>query len=255
MPRDGGSNDVGVWPRCDGSEDWVGLHGWNGTRRTFDPLLEHLSAEIAFHAVDLPGYGASARPGEWRLRSIGEAVVDALRDAGLGRCSLIGSCSGGVVGLFVAEALGDDLEHFVWLEPFAYVPWYLSVLTLPVVGRLFYSFSFGTTVGRRTANAVLADEDEPDLMASFADTDLDVPYRYLQLFGRLDAPEQFESLSGTKHLVYADRTFDAVRTSVRRWASVWPDAATECVDGAGHLLIEEAPSRIGTYLSGLSRAS
>lgn len=255
MPRDRALSDVAVWQRSEGSSVWVGLHGWNGTRRTFDPLLAHLSAELAFYAVDLPGYGASARPPEWRLPLVGESVVAALREVGVERCSLIGSCSGGVVGLFVAKALGEDLDHFVWLEPFAYVPWYLSLLTMPLLGRLFYAFAFGTNVGRGTANAVLADDGEPDLMASFEDTDLDVPYRYLQLFGRLGAPEQFEGISGTKHLLHAERTFGAVRTSVRRWEAVWPDAVAERIDGAGHLLLEEVPSRVGAYLRDRTRSN
>jgi len=250
MPPDAANSELFVRCHTDGDRVWVGLHGWNGTHRTFDPLVDHVPSNVALYTVDLPGYGDSAPPEVWSLEAVGRKVVDALREIGLEGCSLIGSCSGSVVGLSVARALGDDLEDFVLLEPFAYIPWYLSVLTAPVVGWWFYWLSFGTTLGRRIADAAMADnrDEETDLMASFADNDLAVPHRYLRLFGALGSAEDFADLPGDKHLLYAERTFGAVRHSVEVWRNVWRDARVHQVDGAGHLVLEETPHRVGAYL-------
>lgn len=253
MPPETSCSDLFVRRHGDGDRVWVGLHGWNGTHRTFDPLVEHLPPDISLYAVDLPGYGKSPPPETWSLRAVGRDVERALRDLGVEHCSLIGSCSGAVVGLSVARALGEDLDHFVLLEPFAFIPWYLSMLTAPVVGWWFYWLSFGTNIGRRIAESAMADNrtGETDLMASFARTDLAVPHRYLRLFGSLDRAEDFADLDGTKHLLYAEHTFGAVRRSVERWQSVWPEPESHRVRDAGHLLLEEAPRRVGSYLDRL----
>jgi len=250
MPPDPRRSDLFVRRHGDGDDVWVGLHGWNGTHRTFDPLVEHLPGGVTLLSVDLPGYGTSPPPPEWSLPAVGRAVERTLRRRDVARCSLIGSCSGAVVGLSVARALGDDLEEFVLLEPFAFIPWYLSLLTAPVVGRWFYRLSFGTELGRRIADAAMADDrdDETDLMASFARTDLEVPHRYLRMFRALEGAEGYADLPGRKHLLFAERTFDAVRRSVDLWREVWPEAERYRISGAGHLLVEDAPEQIATYL-------
>ena len=53
----------------------VGLHGWSGDHRTFDPLLPYLNPEITFFAVDLPGCGKSPEPKVWEMKSLGRELA------------------------------------------------------------------------------------------------------------------------------------------------------------------------------------
>ena len=225
-----------------GERVFVGLHGWNGTHRTFDPLVDRLPDDVTFLSVDLPGYGRSARPEEWTLASVGRAIVGAVDRRGVDRFSVVGSCSGALVGLYVGRAAGRRINRLIMLEPFAFIPWYLGLFLWPLVGRLFYWSAFGNPAGRAITNWALADnrDDETDLMASFADNALEVPLRYLQLFDTIESPHVFGDVPGHKEIVSAEHTFGAVRRSVDLWLEVWPEATRRQIDGAGHLLIDEA---------------
>ena len=186
---------------------------------------------------------------------MGRAILAALERAGVERFSLIGNCSGAVVGLSVARQTPSRLEQFYLLEPFAFVPWYLRLLLIPLAGRFFYWLSFGTPLGRRVANAVMADRrsEQTDLMAAFADNRIEGPYEYLRMFRRLDRPERFCDVGGEKHLVRAGRTFGAVRDSMERWAEIWPEATRYRLEESGHLLIEEAPAELARIVFAANR--
>lgn len=253
MPPDSPSDDGrSLFRRRHGTGDriYVGLHGWNGTHRTFDPLIPHLPSDATLVAVDLPGYGDSPEPEAWSLEAIAAELVRTLDEVGIDEFSLVGNCSGAVVGLFVAQTAGDRLRRFYLLEPFSHVPWYLRLLLTPVAGRVFYTSAFGTNLGRRLTNRLLADkrDQEVDLMAAFANSDLDVPYRYLELFDRIESPEKFADLPGKKILVHSEYTFAAVEQSLDDWRAVWPDSRLMPISGAGHLLIEEDPARVAERL-------
>ena len=236
----------------EGERIFVGLHGWNGTHRTFAPLAPHLPDDTSILAVDLPGYGRSPTPAEWTLDAVADSLIAGLDAHGVGRFSIVGSCSGAVVGLYLARTAGGRLQEFHLLEPFAFIPWYLRLLLVPILGRLFYRSSFGTRAGRWVTNAVLADQrdSETNMMEAFARTRIDVPYRYLQLFDRIESAEVFAGIPGRKFLVRAERTFDAVRDSVDRWEAAWPDATRVTIGGAGHLLIDEATEKLADALFG-----
>ncbi len=232
-------------------EVFVGLHGWNGSCHTFDALGVRRPADRRFVSLDLPGYGRSPAPERWELEEVAAQVVATI-DAAVGAApvSLVGSCSGGVVGLFVAGLLGARLDRFIFLEPFAFVPDYLRVFLTPVVGRLFYYSAFGNPVGRRITNAALADHRgaDTDMMASFGRGSLEVPLKYLHLFDDIGGPERFAALPGRIELVWGEHTFEAIRDSVQIWSRVWPNAQCVEIAGAGHLLLEEAPDQIAAHV-------
>jgi len=233
-----------------GRDTVVGLHGWNGSHRTFDPLLPHLPETHSLVALDLPGYGRSAPPHDWAIPKIAGRVAEHLDDRLPASVTLVGNCSGAPLSLFVADRLETHVSRIHMLEPFAWVPWYMRLLILPVLGPLFYRTAFDTRLGRTVANTVMADQrrGETDLMASFADTPVDVPYRYLRALDRLDFPADFEEPPAEIRLVRAAHTFEAVRRSVEAWRSIWPEARTRTIAGAGHLVLEEAPEKVARLL-------
>jgi pimeloyl-ACP methyl ester carboxylesterase len=239
------------WGR--GDRVFVGLHGWNGSTATFAPLAPHLPEDVSVVAFDLPGYGDSPEPEAWSMESIASTLVDAIESQSLTSCSVIGNCSGTASALYVARearARGLEIERLVVLEPFGYVPWYLRLLLFPLVGWFFYWIAFGTSLGRRITDAVLADkrDDSIDLMAAFADSPLHVPYRYLEEFHALPPPESFGDVPGDKTIVQTEHTFRAVRASVERFQLAWPNADVHHLDSAGHLPLEERPDAVATLL-------
>ncbi|MFB6351002.1 MAG: alpha/beta fold hydrolase, partial [Bradymonadaceae bacterium] len=64
-----------------GDQTVVGIHGWNGSYRTFDPLVPHLAEDASLYAIDLPGYGQSAPPAPFTIDAIAGCVAGALDDA------------------------------------------------------------------------------------------------------------------------------------------------------------------------------
>lgn len=233
--------------RGSGRSTFVGLHGWNGTHQTFEALYERLPPDSRLVGLDLPGYGTSPPPARWTLEAIAEQIVATVdQEVGAEPVSLVGSCSGGIIALFVAPLLGERLERFIFLEPFAFVPEYLRIFLKPVVGRLFYYSAFGNPIGRWITNTALAGhrQDDTDMMSSFAQGSLKVPLEYLRLFDAIPRPEDFADLPGQIELVYGAHTFDAIRDSVAIWKEVWPHAVDAPIADAGHLLLKEAPDAV-----------
>lgn len=231
----------------DGPRKFVGLHGWNGSRDTFAALYERLSDDACFMGLDLPGYGDSAPPTRWKLEAVAEQIVATIdRELGSGPVSVVGSCSGGIVALFVAPLLGERMERFIFLEPFAYVPEYLRIFLKPAVGRLFYYSAFGNPIGRWITNTALSGhrQDDTDMMSSFAQGSLKVPLEYLRLFDSIPRPDDFADFPGQIELVHGEHTFDAIRDSVDTWSAIWPHATRLEVEGSGHLILKEAPDAV-----------
>ncbi|MFB6262442.1 MAG: alpha/beta fold hydrolase [Bradymonadaceae bacterium] len=246
--RPSGETFVRSWGQ--GSRECVGLHGWNGSHHTFEPLVPHLPDEFHLHAPDLPGYGRTPPPACWSLEGIATRVAEALAPRLENPVTLIGNCSGAAISLFVADELETEVEQFVLVDPFAYVPWYLRLFLMPVAGPLAYRATFDTTLGRRLTDLALADkrDEGTELLASFADTPSRVPLRYLHLLADLDFPPPPADHPADKLLLEAEHTFDAVRTSVQMWRSIWPRAARRRLAGGGHLLLEEVPAAIAAEL-------
>jgi pimeloyl-ACP methyl ester carboxylesterase len=240
-------NNIHIIQYGSGPEVWVGLHGWNGKAQTFDVLRNHIPAHVTFLSLDLPGYGESAAPSEWTLAAVaGQIDVALRRRIGDSPFSLLGSCGGAIVGLYVARAAGARLRRFVCLEPFAFLPWYLRLFMWPIVGWIFYWSSFGTRFGRALTNRAMAKHRhaQTDMLASFAGAPLIVPYRYLALFNQIEASDQFDDLPGRKTLICGERTFEAIHESIDTWHRVWPDADRLRIPQAGHLVLLEAPERL-----------
>jgi pimeloyl-ACP methyl ester carboxylesterase len=230
-----------------GERVFVGLHGWNGSWDTFEPLVPYLPDDAQLISLDLPGYGDSPGLDTWTLDAVARAILETVEAAAPGKkFTLVGSCSGAVVGLYVGRHAGDRMQRFVILEPFAYVPIYLRILVFPIFGHLFYWSAFANPVGRWITNTILAGkrQDETDMMASFSRGSPWVPHRYLQLFDSIPGAHAFESLSMPKTMIVGEYTFEAVRDSVRIWSEVWGECEIERLPETGHLILDESPEAV-----------
>jgi pimeloyl-ACP methyl ester carboxylesterase len=239
-------------------ELYFGLHGWSGDHRTFAPLATHLPPGASLYSADLPGCGQSPAPSPFTLESVTAACAASARETlaaapPRARLTLIGNCSGAILGLLVAERIRARVGRLVLIDPFAYWPWYFRVFVAPRFGRYAYRSTFANPLGRWLTNQSLRGRRtaETDLTHSFGRIDHDVAQGYLALLARVEGVERFESLRDVPiDIAYGERTFAAVKKSVGMWQSVWPQARAHMLRGAGHLPILEATTQLAALVFG-----
>jgi pimeloyl-ACP methyl ester carboxylesterase len=232
-----------------GARTFLGLHGWSGDHRTFAPLIRNLPENAAFYSVDLPGCGRSKDPSQWALDEIVTSVTEAARTIPV-PFTLVGNCSGALLGMLAAKQLPGRIERMLLIDVFAEFPWYFRVFLLPALGPLAYYSTFANPVGRWFTNLSLARRRTAatTLTGGFAGTRHESTYRYLELFESYPPPDTFRDLEMPIDLVYGEKTFAAVARSIPRWQEVWPQACAWKIDGAGHLPILEATDRLRQIL-------
>ncbi|MBY0372487.1 MAG: alpha/beta hydrolase [Bryobacteraceae bacterium] len=232
--------------RCGtGARAFVGIHGWSGTHRTYDPVLPAVPPSVSFYSVDLPGCGQSPPPAQWTVEAIATAVLTRLDEAGIVDFTLVGNCSGGLLGLEVARLAGSRVQRVILIDPFAYWPWYFKLFLIPVLGRLFYTTAFANPLGRLVTNLSLKAKrtQASNLTESFDELDHAVTHRYLHVLAQIKNPKRFRTVSAPVDIVFGEKTFAAVRESLPVWKPVFATVRNWELSGAGHLPIVEATSQ------------
>jgi pimeloyl-ACP methyl ester carboxylesterase len=233
-----------------GERVFFGLHGWSGDHRTFEPLLRHLPEEVSFYSADLPGCGQSAKPAVWSLDTLAAEIGETLHRLPVERFTLVGNCSGALLGLLAAPALLPRIEQFVLIDPFAFVPWYFRLFVEWRYGKYAYYSTFANPIGRWLTNMSLVQHRsaETDLTGSFSRVDHWVAYRYLELLVSIGSIERFRPLHAPTAILYGARSFQAVKQSVAMWQAMWPHARSYELAGAGHLPLLEATAELSRIL-------
>lgn len=101
-----------------GQRTYFGLHGWNGSHRTFLPLMDSLPEEASFLSADLPGCGESGPPATWDLNSIASEIAREFTEP----VTLVGNCSGAILALLVARKVPKCIARLVIIDAFAAWP-------------------------------------------------------------------------------------------------------------------------------------
>lgn len=87
-----------------GGAPFVFLHGFGADGFSWQPLLATLGTDIPVVLVDLPGHGRSpAASAAITVENLALAVAQALEDAGIEECHLVGHSLGGAVAIALAE--------------------------------------------------------------------------------------------------------------------------------------------------------
>lgn len=229
----------------------IGLHGWGGDHRTFFPLSSYVPKQWRLLALDLPGYGKSPLMEPFDFSKILFSLV-AFITALNQPVTIVGSCSGAVIGLEIARMAPTVVERIVALDLFAYMPWYFRFFVTEPIGRWAYAIAFDSSVGRKVINAALWFRRTPssDLMASFAGKNAAVTRGYLRALATLPGPERYAGLEMPLALVWGERSFRAVHRSVEIWQRYLPRVELYQIEQAGHLLLDEAPHRVAPIVFG-----
>ncbi|HLM31814.1 MAG TPA: alpha/beta fold hydrolase [Solirubrobacterales bacterium] len=103
----------------DGPEHVICMHGLGSNKSSFFETVAALAGDHTVHAIDLPGFGSSAKPArapydaEW----FATAVLEYLEANALERAHLIGNSMGGRVAIEVAFADADRVASLSLLSP------------------------------------------------------------------------------------------------------------------------------------------
>ena len=241
----------------EGMRGGVGLHGWSGDHRTFQPLWERMPPGWAFFSPDLPGCGQSAAPKQWSFRAVAREVAEEVVHLGMRDLVLVGSCSGAILTAFVARALREMsrpevVSRLVLIDPFAFCPWYFRFFLLPLIGFPIYAMAFANPVGRWLTNLSLQDKKagDTDLTRSFARVDHRITWKYLWMLDECGFPGQFRGMPLEVDILYGQKTFSAVRKSVGIWKEALPQARVRELAGVGHLPISEGTGEVAKVVFG-----
>ena len=103
----------------DGPESFVFIHGLGASKNSFDLCFEMEAFRgYTLASLDLPGCGESSRPNDftYEMKDQADVVLKWIRDLALARIILVGHSMGGVICLYIAEALGTQVKAFLNLE-------------------------------------------------------------------------------------------------------------------------------------------
>jgi pimeloyl-ACP methyl ester carboxylesterase len=224
----------------------LALHGWGGSHLTFAPLIPHLPPDVSLYAPDLPGYGASPPLRDWAREAYVERLVELIDQLPHERFTLLGNCSGAILGLSALLSRTERVDRVVMLDAFAFTPWYFGVFLWPVLGPLAFWSTFANPAGRWLTNASLARHraNETHLTSSFERVPVATSWNTLRILDEIGTPEPFSAISVPTTLIHGERTFGAVKASLPRWRQVWPHLEAVGLEGVGHLPIVEAPAEV-----------
>lgn len=225
-----------------GARAFFAFHGWGGDHREFAPLAAKLPDDACLFSVDLPGYGESPKPARWEMDEIMREIVATVESRDLTAVTLIGFCSGAALALLAAQRLPMRVERVVMIDPFAFVPWYFRIFLAGEFGRRAYRATFASPLGRKITTRILQRKQatDDDFMGAFGRVDHEVTLRWLELLHRVGPVEQFAGLTLPVDIAHGERTFAAVRESVRQYRRVLPQARIHELRHAGHLPLVRA---------------
>jgi pimeloyl-ACP methyl ester carboxylesterase len=235
----------------DGEHIAVGLHGWGGDHQTFAPMVPLLPSDWRLIAVDLPGYGQTPAVWPCSIEQIAEQIA-ALLEQQTRPVVLVGSCSGAVLALETALLVPERVARIVALDLFAFMPWYFRFFTHEPIGAIAFSLTFESAIGRAVVNAALRNRrtDRSNLTASFDGKDGKIVRSYLKALAALPGPQRYKAVPTPVDLVWGERTFSAVRSSVPIWRQYLRIRRAQCIPNAGHLLLDEAPQLVAPIVFG-----
>jgi pimeloyl-ACP methyl ester carboxylesterase len=131
------------------------VHGLFASHRSFEDLIEDLSARFHVLAPDLPGFGESEKPSPARyaygIEAHAEAVVDLIAAFGVGRASVLGHGIGGAVALTLAADHRELVTRLVVEGSLAYpAPRSLRARLplVPIVGGIAFKQLYGRAIFR-----------------------------------------------------------------------------------------------------------
>ena len=91
------------WQRQGTGPEVVLVHGFLGSSKIFEPLVEHLVHRFSVTTIDLPGFAGSYDvPVPSTVEELSQMVVETIRSAGLDKCAILGHSLGAWIALEIS---------------------------------------------------------------------------------------------------------------------------------------------------------
>jgi pimeloyl-ACP methyl ester carboxylesterase len=160
----------GVWIRYDvigGGPAVVLVHGWLSSSRIWEQLAARLAQRFTVYTLDLPGFGESDKPlSGYGIRNGSRLLYAFCAHFGLTRANVIGHDLGGAMAVKLAADHPDVVGRLVVVsapadEEQIDLPTMLWLVTMPVVGPIFYALGRAARPVRRLwMRPFVADSDD-----------------------------------------------------------------------------------------------
>jgi pimeloyl-ACP methyl ester carboxylesterase len=131
------------------------LHGLFTSHRSFEDVIDPLSARFHVIAPDLPGFGESEKPSPSRyaygVEAHAEAVADLIAAFGVGRAAVLGHAMGGAVALTLAADHRELVQRLILEDALAHgFPMSLKarLALIPVLGGFAFKQLYGRAIFR-----------------------------------------------------------------------------------------------------------
>lgn len=131
------------YTRRGSGEPLVLLHGIGHRLESFDPVVDRLAEHFDVIAVDMPGFGTSpgfAKPTDYGIRALADAVADNFAVWGIERPHVVGNSLGGAVSVALGQM--GKVRSVTALSPAGwFYPWSLLFAGLPLLFMKLGSFA------------------------------------------------------------------------------------------------------------------
>lgn len=223
----------------------VCLHGWLLSGRLWHPLVAELSPRWSLRTPDLPGFGASPRPGRLQptLASYGRWVAEhCLAEEPQRPVVLVGHSLGGSVALHAAALMGERLLGMVQIAAGGGVYQPRAFARLRLGGVAFLRLRPGWLAGLPGTEAIhspLLADGRAARGLLVCSTNRGAVRQLPSLTAGLRVPSLW--IVGSRDRVMEPRY-------VRHLAGYAPGHQLAVIDGCGHLPMREAPRQVATLI-------
>ncbi len=244
------------------------VHGWACSvysYRTLMPLLADMGMRAI--AIDLPGHGLSAKPGDASLYTLDaqvECVLAAMDALGIARATLVGHSMGGPICARAAVLAPDRVVALALLAPAGFgTEWDLRILrsvtpriVAPVLPRLLHRWMVALVL--RAVYGSLYRPTERDIDEYWAPSQFHgfvrAMWDLLHCFEwSAGADRGFAGIAVPTAILDGRRDNLVIRRWVRRYAEVLPNAVLTVIEDCGHVVPEEAPELTARAIGALIR--
>lgn len=152
--------DIHVWEMGEGYP-LILIHGFTGTSYDWRFNLPELAKNFSVHAFDLPGFGYSQKPLNFKYNADGYAdfVIDFLDTRGIDKAVLAGNSLGGHVALNTCARYQHRISGLVLIDSGGYPGskrfLLFNLMKTPVLGKVMMKFISPSAIRQALKNTIL----------------------------------------------------------------------------------------------------
>jgi pimeloyl-ACP methyl ester carboxylesterase len=246
----------------------VFIHGWGVSSYTFHRNLRPVAdAGVPVWAFDLKGHGYSEKPtsaAEYTMDALGRHVIEVLDTLGLERVLLVGHSMGGGIAVRAATLAPERVAGMVLLAPVGFgtvnlarlARWLLPRPLDPVLPYLAWRLTARVALGLAYGAGRPTPRDVDEYWAPTADPTFVRVVREVTraVDWRPGRPDELAAVTCPVRVMFGTRDRIVRGDSAATYVRHLRDARLEMVEGAGHVLPEEAPDRVNAAIVESARA-